>query len=188
LSEVISDSAQIGQAIRIAQLDGLHTELPEEELGVETVARCRNLWWTLYVMDRHVSSSLGLTMTTHDSDITTLLKPADVRSLRDATLSLHVKLSYLHSSILTCKMCLEPPMSTKSNILIEIYKNEKTELGTFLEKTRTILQTMTLYAREIEEIVQTESSNSLETMPKGIRYITLLYHQAGQRFCNDLHC
>ncbi|KAL4757014.1 transcription factor domain-containing protein [Aspergillus foveolatus] len=150
----------IGQAIRIAQLDGLHTELPEHELGVETVTRCRNLWWTLYVMDRHVSSSLGLPMTTHDSDITTLLKPADAGSLRDATLSLHVKLSYLHSSILT-----------------SIYKNEKTELGTFLEKTRTILQTMTLYAREIEEIVQTKSSNSLETMPKGTRYITLLYHQ-----------
>ncbi|OJI96044.1 hypothetical protein ASPVEDRAFT_35372 [Aspergillus versicolor CBS 583.65] len=150
----------IGQAIRIAQLDGLHTELPEEELGADTVDRCRNLWWTLYVMDRHVSSSLGLPMTTQDSDITTVLKPANTGSRRDATLSLHVKLSYLFSSILTT-----------------IYKNEKTELGAFLDKTRTILQTMTVYAREIEEIVHPKTSNSVETMPKGTRYITLLYHQ-----------
>ncbi|KAL4920415.1 hypothetical protein BDW62DRAFT_208935 [Aspergillus aurantiobrunneus] len=136
----------IGQAIRIAQLDGLHTELSEDELG-----------WTLYVMDRHVSSSLGLPMTTQDSDITTPLKPASAGSRRDATLSLHVKLSYLFSSILT-----------------SIYKNEKTELGTFLEKTRTILQTMTVYAREIEGIVHPKTTNSVETMPKGTRYITLI--------------
>lgn len=94
---------QIGQAIRIAQLDGLHTELPGNELGIQTVTRCRNLWWTLYVMDRHVSSSLGLPMTTQDSDITTELNPAGSRSRPDATLSLHVKLSYLFSTILTCK-------------------------------------------------------------------------------------
>ncbi|KAL4930805.1 uncharacterized protein BDV17DRAFT_297406 [Aspergillus undulatus] len=153
----------IGQANRIAQLDGLHTELPENELGVDTVARCQNLWWTLYVMDRHVSSSLGLHMTTQDSDITTLLKPVSTGSRHDATLSLHVKLSYLFSSILT-----------------SIYKNEKTKLGTFLEKARTLLQAMTTYAREIEEIVHPETSNSVETMPKGTRYITLLYHQVRQ--------
>ncbi|KAL2793118.1 fungal-specific transcription factor domain-containing protein [Aspergillus keveii] len=150
----------VGQAIRIAQLDGLHTELPEDELGTETVTRCRNLWWTLYVMDRHVSSSLGLPMTTQDSDITTLLKPASAGSRRDATLSLHVKLASLFSSILT-----------------SIYKNAKTELGTFLERTRSILQTMTAYAREIEDIVQSKNPSSIETMPKGTRYITLLYHQ-----------
>ncbi|KAL3463538.1 fungal-specific transcription factor domain-containing protein [Aspergillus heterothallicus] len=150
----------VGQAIRIAQLDGLHTELPEDELGFETVNRCRNLWWTLYVMDRHVSSSLGLPMTTQDSDITTLLKPASAGSRRDATLSLHVKLSYLFSSILT-----------------SIYKNAKTELGTFLERTRAILQTMASHAREIEDIVHSKNPSSIETMPKGTRYITLLYHQ-----------
>jgi hypothetical protein len=102
-TRILTAHYQVGQAIRIAQLDGLHTELPEDELGTETVTRCRNLWWTLYVMDRHVSSSLGLPMTTQDSDITTLLKPASAGSRRDATLSLHVKLASLFSSILTCK-------------------------------------------------------------------------------------
>ncbi|KAJ5116279.1 hypothetical protein N7456_000627 [Penicillium angulare] len=148
------------QAIRIAQLDGLHTDLPEEELGFKTVNRCRNVWWTLYVMDRHISSSLGLPMTIQDNDITTVLNSTRGGSRHDATLCLHVKLSYLFTSILS-----------------SIYKNEKTELGTFLEKTRTILQTMTVYAREIEEIVHPKNSASVETMPKGTRYITLLYHQ-----------
>ncbi|KAH8433304.1 fungal specific transcription factor domain-containing protein [Aspergillus melleus] len=150
----------VGQAIRIAQMDGLHTELPEDELGVETVARCRNLWWTLYVMDRHFSSSVGLPMTTQDDDITTVIDPPSTCSQRDATLSLHVKLSHLLSFILT-----------------SIYKNEKTALGTFLEKTRSILQTMAGHAQEIENIIHLRFQNSVDTMPRGTRHITLLYHQ-----------
>ncbi|KAI9034871.1 Zn(II)2Cys6 transcription factor [Aspergillus affinis] len=150
----------VGQAIRIAQMDGLHTELPEDELGVETVARCRNLWWTLYVMDRHFSSSVGLPMTTHDDDITTVIDPPSTCSQRDATLSLHVKLSHLLSFILTT-----------------IYKNETTALGTFLEKTRSILQTMAGHAQEIENIIHLKFQNSVDTMPRGTRHITLLYHQ-----------
>ncbi|KAJ5739730.1 hypothetical protein N7533_012514 [Penicillium manginii] len=150
----------IGQAIRIAQLDGLHTELPEAELGTKTVKHCRHLWWTLYVLDRHISSSLGLPMAIRDEDITTVMTQAMEGSPHDATLCLHVKLSYLFTSILS-----------------SIYKNEKTELGTFLEKTRMILQKMTLYAREIEDIVSPKSSSSVEAMSKGTRYIILLYHQ-----------
>jgi hypothetical protein len=40
-----------------------------------------------------------------------------------------------------------------------------------------ILQKMTLYAREIEDIVSPKSSISVEAMSKGTRYIILLYHQ-----------
>jgi hypothetical protein len=36
---------------------------------------------------------------------------------------------------------------------------------------------MTLYAREIEDIVSPKSSISVEAMSKGTRYIILLYHQ-----------
>ncbi|KAE8370188.1 Zn(II)2Cys6 transcription factor [Aspergillus caelatus] len=150
----------VGQAIRIAQLEGLHTELPEEELGAATVTRCRNLWWTLYIMDRHLSSSLGLPMTTQDSDITTLIDPPSTCSQRDVTLSLQVRLSHLLSSILT-----------------SIYKNEKTQLGTFLESTRSILHTMAGHAQEIESIIHMQVQSSVDTMPKGTRHITLLYHQ-----------
>ena len=91
----------IGHAIRIAHLEGLHTQLPERELGAATVARCQNIWWSLYIMDRHVSSSLGLPMTTQDSDITTLI-PSGMNS-RDITFSLEVGLSRMLSYILSCK-------------------------------------------------------------------------------------
>ncbi|KAL4907807.1 hypothetical protein BDW74DRAFT_189219 [Aspergillus multicolor] len=152
----------VGHAIRIAQMDGMHTQLPEDELGSETVARCRNLWWTLYVLDRHVSSSVGASMTPEDSDITTLLDPpaAIACSQNDTTLSLSVRLSHLLSYILS-----------------SIYKGTETQLGTFLETTRSILHVLAGHAREIERIIQLKFQNSVDTMPKGTRHITLLYHQ-----------
>lgn len=42
-------------------------------------------------------------MTTQDNDITTILDAPYADSRRDATLRLHVKLSFLYSTILTCK-------------------------------------------------------------------------------------
>lgn len=91
-------------------MEGLHTQLPEDELGAGTLTRCRNLWWTLYIMDRHISSSLGLPMTTPDSDITTVIDPPSTCLQRDAILSLNVRLSHLLSFILTSKLDLRLPL------------------------------------------------------------------------------
>jgi proline utilization trans-activator len=85
----------------MAQLEGLHTQLPENELGMETVNRCRNLWWSLYILERYFSSSVGVPMTTQDSDITTPLPQPALCSPEDATLGLQVKLARLLWHIIT---------------------------------------------------------------------------------------
>ncbi|GKZ28926.1 hypothetical protein AbraIFM66950_001884 [Aspergillus brasiliensis] len=158
--EVLAPRYQVGHAIRIAQMDGMHTQLPEDELGAETVARSRDLWWTLYVLDRHISSSVGASMTLHDSDITTLLDPPGTTTQSNATLGLLVRLSHLLSYILS-----------------SIYKCSQTQLGTFLETTRSILQVLASQAQEIESIIEVKFQNSVDAMSKGTRHVTLLYHQ-----------
>jgi proline utilization trans-activator len=169
-------------------MDGMHTQLPEDELGLETVARCRNLWWTLYVLDRHISSSVGASMTPEDSDITTLLEPltATACSQSDTTLSLSVRLSHLLSYILSCRFIFSSrhwPVfglgGQEADSYKAIYKATETQLGTFLETTRSILHVLAGHAREIEQIIQLKFQNSVDTMPKGTRHITLLYHQVG---------
>ncbi|OKO99553.1 Proline utilization trans-activator [Penicillium subrubescens] len=91
----------VGHAIRIAQLEGMHTQLPEEVLGAATVARCRNLWWSLYTMDRHFSPSLGLPMTTKDSEITTLISSSSSNpDPKDLAFSLQVRITRMHSFII----------------------------------------------------------------------------------------
>ncbi|KAF4949176.1 hypothetical protein FGADI_9093 [Fusarium gaditjirri] len=160
IDERESAHVYLGQAIRIAQLEGLHTQLPDDELGSETVTSCRDLWWTLYIMDRHFSSSLGLPMSVQDSDISTTVNPPNVGSQDDSARSLQVNLSHLLSVILTT-----------------LYKPEKTPLDQFLEQTKAILHTLAHHAQEIERIISLKFKNSVDTMPRGTKYITLLYHQ-----------
>ena len=85
----------------------MHTLLPEDELGVETVTTCRNLWWTLYILDRHFSASLGLPMLLQDSDITTPATAPNIGSQGDSARSLQVNLSHLMTVILTSKSDLK---------------------------------------------------------------------------------
>ncbi|CRK22485.1 hypothetical protein BN1708_013425, partial [Verticillium longisporum] len=150
----------LGHAIRIAQLEGLHTPLPEKELGVQMVKRCRNLWWTLYIMDRQFSTSLGLPMSIQDSGITTHLSVPGENSQEDTAVVLQVKLSQL-----------------LSHILSSIYQTDQTQLGPFLEITGSILRTLAGHAQDIEEVIAQKFKNSVDTMPKGIWHISLLYHQ-----------
>jgi hypothetical protein len=58
-----------------------------------------------------------------------------------------------------------------------LYRGDRSPISVFLEKTRFILQTLAGHAQEIEQIITLKFGNSLETMPKGTRHITLLYHQ-----------
>lgn len=60
---------------------------------------------------------------------------------------------------------------------IAVYETGQIGLGDFLEKTRNILHTLAGHAQEIEHIIHTKFKNSVDTMPKGTRHITLLYHQ-----------
>lgn len=155
---------QLGHAIRIAQLEGLHTPLPEKELGALMVKRCRNLWWTLYIMDRQFSTSLGLPMSIQDSGITTHLSVPGENSQEDTAVVLQVKLSQL-----------------LSHILSSIYQTDQTQLGPFLEMTGSILRTLAGHAQDIEKVIAQKFKNSVDTMPKGIWHISLLYHQVRSR-------
>lgn len=169
---------QLGQAIRIAQFEGLHTQLSEEQLGVKTVSRCRNLWWTLYIMDRHFSCSGGLPMTTQDSDISVSMDPPATLSHRDVALSLQARLSQLLSFIL--QSMSRPDLLSLSLLIflfIAVYKTEKTQLNAFLDTTRSILRTLAGHAQEVEKIIHVRFRNSVDTLPRGTRHTTLLYHQ-----------
>lgn len=58
-----------------------------------------------------------------------------------------------------------------------IYETEQTQLGAFLETTRSILHSMVGHAREMETIIHANFQSSVESMSKETRHITLLYHQ-----------
>ncbi|KAE8376622.1 hypothetical protein BDV26DRAFT_293960 [Aspergillus bertholletiae] len=59
----------IGQAARIAQAQGMHTNMSVEHLGDAIVQRCRRIWWTIYILDRQMTSLMGLPQSIRDDQL-----------------------------------------------------------------------------------------------------------------------
>lgn len=92
---------QIGQALRVCLVEGLHTNLPEMQIGETFAIRCNNVWWTTYILDRTLSATVGAPTSVNDEHISNVLPNPTESPTKLATLSLHVKLSRLISVILT---------------------------------------------------------------------------------------
>ena len=89
--------------MRLALTQGLHREMPAEELGQNLSERWRNAWWTVYILDSKFSSLMGNPPSIHDEDITVGLPPQGNAITRNSTLGLHVELSRLIARVLNSK-------------------------------------------------------------------------------------
>jgi hypothetical protein len=130
-------------------------------------------------------------MSTQDRDISTPIEPSTT-SHRDVALALQAKLSHLLSSILTSETCLGRlnrwSMNYLLNIYSAVYKTERTQLNVFLDTTKSILQTLAGHAQEVEKIIHATFRNSVDSMPRGTRHITLLYHHVSFDFQAQFMC
>lgn len=70
---------------------------------------------------------------------------------------------------------------TRLTMCEAIYKTEKTQLGTFLEITRNILETMARHAEEIEKLIHPNFHSSMDSVSQETRHTILLYHQVDHR-------
>lgn len=94
---------QIGQAFRIALTQGLHCEPSEGLLRNTEANRLRCIWWTIYILDRKLSSLMGAPSSIQDNDITVALPRSDHATHKYKALGLHVALSQLHAKVLKSK-------------------------------------------------------------------------------------
>ena len=83
----------------MSYMKGLHTELPVRDMKSPMPKRPRDLWWTVYTLDRQLSSSLGVPVSVQDYDISTPLADARDCAAEDCALVLKVKLSQVLSTI-----------------------------------------------------------------------------------------
>lgn len=60
---------QIGQAVRLSLASGMHTNMPIDHLGAEALQRRRRIWWTVYILDRQMTSLMGLPQSIEDNQI-----------------------------------------------------------------------------------------------------------------------
>lgn len=70
---------------------GMHTDMPTHLLGYATVERCRRAWWTVYMLDREMTSLVGLPQSIHDDDVNSALPRLSGSTLQGAALALRVR-------------------------------------------------------------------------------------------------
>ncbi|KAF2446560.1 Zn(II)2Cys6 transcription factor [Karstenula rhodostoma CBS 690.94] len=89
----------IGQAMRIALAEGMHTDMPARELGEAFVQRCRKIWWSIYILDRQMSSQMGVPQSIRDDEITCQLTHFPGSVQRTAALRMQIKLARIYADI-----------------------------------------------------------------------------------------
>ena len=93
--------------MRIGQANGMHTDMPVQDLGQPLVQRCRKIWWTVCLLDRQMTSLMGIPQSIRTYEITCQLPDFTDSAHRRATLQMQINLSHAYADIARCKQVPE---------------------------------------------------------------------------------
>lgn len=105
----LTDS-QIGQALRLAVEQGLHTDMQSLQLPEKLFERCKETWWTVYILDRRMTSLMGVPMSISEDDITAPYPAFGGSSCKQHALGIHIKLAQANAAIIQSQssiVCVE---------------------------------------------------------------------------------
>lgn len=105
----------IGQAMRVAISHGLHWDVQAQDVGENSVHRCRRIWWTVYALDRRLSAICGTPNSLRDEDITTPLLP----DANDSAFFLGVKISQLFGNVLSTVYSVDGKLAKKFSATVQ---------------------------------------------------------------------
>lgn len=90
---------QIGHALRLALEYGMHTEMHGICLDVDFVQRSRLVWWTVYVLERRMSSLLGVPMGISEESISASFPSASTLGQSSIVLEMQVMLCQILAKV-----------------------------------------------------------------------------------------
>lgn len=150
----------ISQAMRTAMGYGMHTEMPVAQLGEEYVQRCRKIWWTIFLLDRQMTSLMGLPQCIQDPDIHCQMPVYPEASQRTTTLEMHIKLAGVIARISNSIYSVDGRLNRK-----------------FLVTTKALLESLAGLAIELGQVVPLKLDNPGYGVPRMSASLHLLYHQ-----------
>ncbi|KAF9890614.1 hypothetical protein FE257_005745 [Aspergillus nanangensis] len=151
----------IGQAMRIALAQGMHTDMPVEHLGDPLVQRCRKIWWTVYILDRQMTCLMGLPHSIRDDQLHHQLPSFPGNPQRAIALSLQIKM---------CQI-MEETNST-------VYGPDGRLNRRFLVKTKSALANTASLANELQSSYDLRLDEAaVSGVSRLSAHLHLLYHQ-----------
>ncbi|CAO2651315.1 Nn.00g096120.m01.CDS01 [Neocucurbitaria sp. VM-36] len=151
----------IGQAMRIALAQGMHTDMPVENLGQPLVQRCRKIWWTVYILDRQMTALMGLPQSIRDEDISCQLPSFNGSVQREAALNMQIKLARIYAEI------------TRT-----VYGTKGRLRKKFVISIKTVLDDLVSLAEELRQSFPLHSDERFGGISRMPAHLHLLYYQA----------
>jgi proline utilization trans-activator len=90
--------------VRIAITEGLHTDMQNCQHSNAVLERCREIWWTAYLLDCHMSSLIGSPLALAEREISTRLPSFASSPQKSLALGIHVKLASIIALTLGSKL------------------------------------------------------------------------------------
>ncbi|KAI5456774.1 hypothetical protein BGZ63DRAFT_366255 [Mariannaea sp. PMI_226] len=150
----------IGQAVRLAMSQGMHTNLSAQQLGDGVAQRYRRIWSTVHVLDREMTSLEGVPQSVNDEDVCTTLPPF----LNDPTLAKALALRIKLSRVI-------------ANVNRSIYGSDGRLDSKFLLRTKEALPGIAELADELQQSFPLALHDTTIGISRQSAHIHLLYHQ-----------
>ncbi|WQF82117.1 hypothetical protein CDEST_07131 [Colletotrichum destructivum] len=150
----------IGQALRFALGEGMHTDMPAQQLGESHVERCRRLWWTVHILDREMTSLFGLPPSIHDDYVLCQLPTYSGSVQRTAALRMRVRLSGVIGSINRKVYGLDGRLNNK-----------------FMLGTKEVLASVAEVADELQQSFALPLEKDTSCVSRTSAHLHLLHHQ-----------
>ncbi|KAL4731350.1 hypothetical protein ACLX1H_000316 [Fusarium chlamydosporum] len=150
----------IGQAMRVALGQGMHTDMPVDQLGDRIVERSRRIWWTVYILDREMTSLMGLPQSVHDDDIHPALPHFGDSTQRVAALHMQIRLCRSIASVGRGVYGVNGRLNKK-----------------FLLSTKKVLENIAGLADELQQQFPLGVDKAINGVSRVAGYLHTLYHQ-----------
>ncbi|KAI0895517.1 hypothetical protein F4806DRAFT_84741 [Annulohypoxylon nitens] len=150
----------ICQAVTLALESGMHTAMKSHYLDDEYVQKCRLMWSTVYILERHMSSLLGVPMMVADECISTPYPVCPGNLDRTNALQIYGKISQILSKI----QCT-------------VYGIEGQLDSFYLEATQSVLRTISEVADQLNSAFELRTNESISRISRTSAHLHLQYHQ-----------
>ena len=163
--------------MRISMIEGMHTDMPVENLGQPLVQRCRKIWWTVYNLDRQMTSLKGLPQSIRDEDITCQLPEFGGSAQRVTALDMQIKLARIYAEIARSMWSTSISHTRLLTKHLAVYGSKGRLRKKFVLSIKAVLGDLTSLAEELRRSFPLHADERFGGISRMPAYLHLLYYQ-----------
>ncbi|KAL0931430.1 zn 2cys6 transcription factor [Colletotrichum truncatum] len=150
----------ISQAVSLALEGGMYTEMQGQYLDDTYIQRCRLVWWTIYVLERQMSTLLGVPMLIQDENICTPFPVHMHQGQRTNVMHIQVKLAQILGQIHRSVYGIDGQLDSR-----------------YLGATKSVLQKIADAANQLNDLFDIDPSEQMSGVSRVSAHLHLQYHQ-----------